>query len=55
MNEQDRVSMLKTKHVDLEHEIDVENKRPHPDDTLVADLKRQKLRIKDELASMHAL
>tara|TARA_B100002003_G_scaffold122175_1_gene112749 strand:- start:86 stop:253 length:168 start_codon:yes stop_codon:yes gene_type:complete len=55
MNEQDRVSMLKSKHFGLEQEIDIENKRPHPDDTLVANLKRQKLRIKDELASMHAL
>ncbi|MBT3917065.1 MAG: YdcH family protein [Rhodospirillaceae bacterium] len=55
MNEQDRVSVLKSKHVGLEQEIDVENRRPHPDDSVVAELKRQKLRIKDELASMHAL
>ncbi|MBT3992114.1 MAG: YdcH family protein [Rhodospirillaceae bacterium] len=55
MNEQDRVSMLKTKHTGLEEEIVLENKHPQPDEVIVADLKRQKLRIKDELASMNAL
>lgn len=55
MNEQDRVSVLKTKHTGLEEKLTVENKLPHPDDVAVANLKRQKLRIKDELASMNAL
>ena len=55
MNERDRVLVLQSKHTGLEQELNLENKHPHPDDVIVADLKRQKLKIKDELASMKAL
>jgi hypothetical protein len=55
MNEQDRVSVLKTKHTGLEQELELQHKLLHSDDGVVADLKRKKLRIKDELASMNAL
>ncbi len=41
---------LKTKHADLEARIADEERRPHPDDDAIHDLKKQKLRIKDELA-----
>jgi hypothetical protein len=43
---------LKTKHADLEARIADEERRPHPDDEVIHDLKKQKLRIKDELAGM---
>ncbi|MSP50554.1 MAG: DUF465 domain-containing protein [Alphaproteobacteria bacterium] len=43
---------LKAKHADLEHELETENRRPHPDDQLIADLKRQKLKVKDEIAEI---
>jgi hypothetical protein len=49
----DRIESLKTKHADLEQQITSENTKPHPDDILIADLKKQKLRIKDELARLH--
>ena len=55
MTEAENIEVLKTKHHDLEDKIDSENGRPYPDDTIVAGLKRQKLKIKDELASMNAL
>jgi hypothetical protein len=48
----DRIESLKTKHADLEEQITLENARPHPDDSLIHDLKKQKLRIKDELAKL---
>ena len=35
---------------EMKHEIEEENQRPHPDDFRIAELKRQKLRIKDEIA-----
>jgi len=38
------------KHTDLEQKIHEEASRPMTDDLLIAQLKRQKLRIKDELA-----
>ena len=48
----DRIETLKTKHADLEQQITAENTRPHPDEGLISDLKKQKLRIKDELAKL---
>jgi hypothetical protein len=49
MSQQDRVEALKEKHAALERAIDEENSRPLPNDEMISDLKRQKLRIKDEL------
>ena len=48
----DRVESLKTKHADLESQIGQESIRPSPDQALISDLKKQKLRIKDELAKL---
>ena len=50
----DTVDTLKSKHHALEEAIETENNRPHPDDIEIASLKKQKLRIKDELAAMEA-
>ena len=44
-----RVADLSSKHADLERAIDEEIQRPMPDSLLVSQLKRQKLRIKDEI------
>ena len=41
---------LKAKHSDLEAKIADEERRPHPDENCISDLKKQKLRIKDELS-----
>lgn len=49
MNLDEQIEALKSKHQALETEIDKENNRPHPDDVAIATLKKQKLRIKDEL------
>jgi len=49
MSEPDHIDALKQQHAALERAIDEENARPHPDDDTIADLKRQKLRIKDQL------
>lgn len=46
---------LKTEHQNLESQIEEEIKRPAPDAVLVKLLKRQKLRIKDQLAFLDAL
>ncbi len=48
----DTIETLKTKHHALEAAIDEENNRPHPDDLEIASLKKQKLRIKDEIVSL---
>ncbi len=49
MAEERLVSQLKTKHAGLELAIENEMARPHPDEKALSKLKRQKLRIKDEL------
>ena len=40
------------KHAEPETELDDQNSRPIPDTEAIADLKRQKLAIKDELAKL---
>ena len=50
----DMVDTLTSKHHALEEAIENENNRPHPDEIEIASLKKQKLRIKDELASIDA-
>ena len=55
MVENDQVEILKNKHRKLEERLEIENTHPYTDEVLVNTLKRQKLRIKDELASLKAL
>ncbi|MGE0660046.1 MAG: YdcH family protein [Reyranellaceae bacterium] len=45
----DRVETLKAKHAALEAALQEENTRPHPDETAIAALKRQKLKLKDTI------
>lgn len=48
--EQAHFSALEAKHAGLEHRIAEESRRPVPDSGVLAYLKKQKLRIKEELA-----
>ncbi|MGH7091228.1 MAG: YdcH family protein, partial [Stellaceae bacterium] len=50
MSLQDRIETLRSRHRNLEELIDQEISRPLPDASMINDLKRQKLRIKDEIA-----
>lgn len=43
------INQLATKHENLERAIEEENHRPLPDDYVIAQLKREKLKIRDEL------
>ncbi|MET0179781.1 MAG: DUF465 domain-containing protein [Novosphingobium sp.] len=47
--EASHVSALQEKHAGLERRIQEELNRPAPDDALLRDLKRRKLKLKDEL------
>ena len=47
--ENSHINALSAKHAGLENRIDAENRRPHPDTILIHDLKKQKLRIKEEI------
>ena len=44
-----RVTTLTSKHAELERTIEDEHQRPLPDSLLISGLKREKLRIKDEI------
>ena len=44
------VSTLQMKHAGLEKQIQDEMSRPMPDNAIVQELKKRKLRIKEELA-----
>lgn len=44
-------SALSAKHAVLDQRIESESHRPNPDTILLADLKKQKLRVKEEMAA----
>lgn len=52
MSLQGRINELSNRHQRLDHEIEQEQKRPAADDVRLHDLKRRKLKIKEELASL---
>lgn len=52
MNVEEQVASLKARHAELEEALSQENARPRPDAATIADLKKRKLRIKDELARL---
>ena len=52
MSSQDRIETLRERHAALERAIDEESRHPFPNQDAISDLKRQKLRIKDELVQL---
>lgn len=44
-------SALAARHAEIEARIATENARPFPDDAIIAQLKKAKLKIKDSLAA----
>lgn len=55
MSVQDRIQTLRHRHHSLETALDQETQRPLPDMDAITDLKRQKLRIKDEIVQLEHL
>jgi hypothetical protein len=47
------IAALQAKHAGLDARIKSENSRPMPDMTLLATLKKQKLRLKEEMSAAH--
>tara|TARA_B100000214_G_C23415032_1_gene377825 strand:+ start:229 stop:396 length:168 start_codon:yes stop_codon:yes gene_type:complete len=52
MSVAEHIETLQKKHAELETELEDENSRPMPNMGATADLKRQKLAIKDEIARL---
>jgi len=54
VSENEFITILRARHVELDQAIKNETKRPLPDGMVVQMLKRQKLRIKDKLYRISA-
>ncbi|MEI6987139.1 MAG: DUF465 domain-containing protein [Rhodospirillaceae bacterium] len=52
MSFEDRVESLRLKHQSLEENLRLETQRPAPDVTLINRLKREKLKLKDEITRL---
>jgi hypothetical protein len=53
MTTQEYVESLRSKHAHLEQRIDDEMHRPLPDQSILSRLKREKLRVKDEMTRLN--
>lgn len=49
MSEGERIEHLKMKHAELENELNAEKRKLQPDAIAVADIKKRKLVVKDEM------
>ncbi|HUW79356.1 MAG TPA: DUF465 domain-containing protein [Acidocella sp.] len=49
MNLQSRIDALKGRHANLDSKIAAEDRRPRPDNTALARMKVEKLRLKEEM------
>lgn len=52
MTTQPRIDELKRRHATLDEAIDGETHRPLPDQAVIADMKKQKLKLKEEISEM---
>jgi hypothetical protein len=52
MSFEQRLESLRMKHETLEAALKAESRRPLPDPVTITNLKRQKLKIKDEIANL---
>lgn len=51
--DQAHIAALQTKHAGLEKRIAEESQRPRPDSGLIAQLKKEKLWLKEEMNGLH--
>jgi hypothetical protein len=52
MSQEDRIQALQAKHHALEEALDEKNHQPQADDLEIVALKKEKLRIKDQIAQL---
>lgn len=52
MGEGERIELLKTKHDALETELKDEKRKLQPDPATLADIKKRKLNVKDEISRL---
>ncbi len=49
------IDELKRKHADLDSQLGEETQRPNPDQLIITQIKREKLKVKDALASRESV
>ena len=49
-----RIETLKQRHASLENEIGGEEQRPSPDQAVISELKKEKLKLKDAIVTLEA-
>ena len=54
MSDNDTIDGLRAKHADLEAKLEDELRRPIPDEVAMSKIKRQKLRIKDQISHLES-
>lgn len=54
MTVETRVEALKSRHFELERQLEDEESRPMPDEELLHTIKREKLQLKDEMMRLGA-
>lgn len=54
MSVSEHIETLRARHQKLEGMLEAEVNRPRPDESVVSGLKKEKLRIKDEMAQLTA-
>ncbi|MCK4938725.1 MAG: YdcH family protein [Rhodospirillaceae bacterium] len=52
MGHKDRIVSLEARHHELEEAINAQTARPHPNEDEIHSLKKEKLRIKDEISTL---
>lgn len=52
MVREDRIEFLRSKHKSLDSELRQQSRRLYPDDSMIAKLKKEKLRVKDEITRL---
>ena len=50
--QQAHISALETKHANIDARISAEDRRPQPDAALMSRLKKEKLKLKEELTNL---
>jgi hypothetical protein len=54
MTEESQVEVLTKRHAELDRQLEDEQARPMPDSGIIAELKRQKLALKDQIQNAEA-
>ena len=53
-NRQNQLNALKARHAEIDEHLESAQRRPRPDETLIRQLKKRKLQLKDKIVALEA-